>query len=46
MRFHEWQSQLQTGDWFNPPKIEIIRWMQPHTAASAQALWATFPNIA
>lgn len=46
MRTDHWSQHLSAEGWFEPPAIEVLRWMQPLTPASAQALWATFPNIA
>jgi hypothetical protein len=41
----EWRTRLQGGGLFQPVAIELVRWTQRLTAASAQALWATYPNV-
>lgn len=46
LRADEWREHLQAGGWFEPPGMELFRWTQHLTAASACALWATFPNVA
>jgi SAM-dependent methyltransferase len=42
----EWLTRLRGGGLFTTVAVELIRWSQQLTATSAQALWATYPNVA
>jgi SAM-dependent methyltransferase len=41
-----WRRVLTSGGWFANVEVEVISWHQTLTAATARALWSTFPNIA
>jgi SAM-dependent methyltransferase len=40
-----WRHQITAGGWFADVSVAVIEWQQTLTAATARALWSTFPNI-
>jgi SAM-dependent methyltransferase len=45
LRVESWSDELRRGGWFGEVSVDLIRWTQQLTVASARSLWSSFPNV-